>query len=88
MTRLLPRLHLRRKPADSVRLDPHDQPLLAGLAVIDTSITDYYVKRPKLAYPVFLFFYILEHLAYQAGVFIGCLKQGYFGSYRLSFNRI
>jgi hypothetical protein len=45
------------------------------------------VKKPRLPYPVFLFFYTLEHLAYQAGVFLGCLRERYFGSYRLSFRR-
>ena len=58
-----------------------------GLAVVYTSIVDYYVKKPKLPYPVFLYFYLLEHLAYQLGVFWGCLRQKYFGSYILSFRR-
>ena len=58
-----------------------------GLAIILTSIVDYYVKRPSLLYPVFLLFYVLEHLAYQLGVFWGCLKQKYFGSYILSLRR-
>ncbi len=61
--------------------------IFGGLAVIYASIVDYYVKRPGLFYPVFLFFYLLEHLAYQVGVFWGCLKRGYFGSYILSFKR-
>jgi len=61
---------------------------LAALAIILTSSVDYSVKKPKLNYPVFLFFYLLEHLAYQAGVFWGCLKLRYFGSYLLSFRRV
>jgi len=56
-----------------------------GLAIVCTSIVDYYVKKPGLLYAVFLFFYLLEHLAYQVGVFRGCFKQKYFGSYILSF---
>ncbi|MFC1942565.1 mycofactocin biosynthesis glycosyltransferase MftF [Chloroflexota bacterium] len=56
-----------------------------GLALFLTSIVDYYVKKPKLPYPVFLFFYTLEHLAYQAGVFWGCLKLKYFRSYIPAF---
>jgi mycofactocin system glycosyltransferase len=60
---------------------------LAGLALAATSLVDFFVKKPALPYPVFLFFYLLEHLAYQAGVFLGCLKAGYFGSYRVSFRR-
>jgi mycofactocin glycosyltransferase len=46
-----------------------------------TSAVDYAVKKPRLLYPVYLFFYLLEHLAYQMGVFWGCLKLKYFGSY-------
>ena len=45
------------------------------------------VRRPALPYPVFLWFYTLEHLAYQLGVFWGCLRRGYFGSYLVSFHR-
>jgi len=59
--------------------------LFGGLALVDTSVVDYYVKKPDLFYPVFLFFYLLEHLAYQVGVFRGCLKLKYFGSYLISF---
>jgi len=59
--------------------------ILGGLALVYASIADYLNKRPELFYPVFLFFYVTEHLAYQAGVFLGCLKTGYFGSYLVSF---
>lgn len=48
-----------------------------------SSIVDYVTKRPRLAFPSFLFCYTLEHIFYQAGVFIGCLREGTFGSYRL-----
>jgi mycofactocin system glycosyltransferase len=61
--------------------------LFGGLALIWTSLTDFCVKKPALLYPVFLFYYLLEHLAYQVGVFWGCLKKGYFGSYLLSFKK-
>jgi len=61
--------------------------IFGGLAVIWTSLVDYSVKKPGLLYPVFLFYYLLEHLAYQIGVFWGCLKTGYFGSYLLSFKK-
>jgi mycofactocin glycosyltransferase len=60
----------------------------AGLALAVTSVVDFVVKKPALPYPVFLFFYLLEHPAYQFGVFLGCVKARYFGSYRLSFRRI
>jgi mycofactocin system glycosyltransferase len=52
-----------------------------AFAILLTSSVDYAVKKPKLLYPVFLFFYLLEHLSYQIGVLWGCLKIGYFGSY-------
>jgi mycofactocin system glycosyltransferase len=62
--------------------------LVGLLMLLLTSIADYRAKRPRLIYPVYLFFYTLEHLAYQAGVFWGCLKLGYFGSYlpKVSFS--
>ncbi len=59
--------------------------ILGGLALVYASAADYLIKRPVLFYPVFLFFYLMEHLAYQAGVLWGCLKKGYFGSYWVSF---
>ncbi len=61
--------------------------IFSGLALLYASIVDYLLKKPKLLYPIFLFFYLLEHLAYQVGVFWGCLKKGYFGSYFLNFRR-
>jgi cellulose synthase/poly-beta-1,6-N-acetylglucosamine synthase-like glycosyltransferase len=59
----------------------------AGLALAGTSAVDFVVRKPRLPYPVFLVFYTLEHLAYQAGVFLGCLKARSFRSYRLAFRR-
>ncbi len=61
--------------------------ILGGTALLYASAVDYLLKRPALFYPVFLFFYLLEHLVYQVGVFWGCLKHGYFGSYLLSFRK-
>ncbi|HEX7475391.1 MAG TPA: hypothetical protein VF318_05440, partial [Dehalococcoidales bacterium] len=60
---------------------------LSAFMLLLTSIIDYAVKRPRLFYPVYLFFYTLEHLAYQIGVFWGCLKLMYFGSYLPVFTR-
>lgn len=65
----------------------HSVWLFGGLAILLTSIVDYRVKRPNLSYPPFLFFYLLEHLAYQLGVFWGCVKSKYFGSYLVTFRR-
>jgi mycofactocin system glycosyltransferase len=61
--------------------------IFGGVGIILSSITDFYVKKPRLLYPVFLCFYLLEHLVYQLGVFWGCLKTGYFGSYLISFKK-
>ena len=61
--------------------------IFGGVGIICTSIVDYCVKKPKLFYLIFLFFYLLEHLAYQKGVFWGCGKNMYFGSYLLSFRQ-
>lgn len=52
--------------------------LLVGIS----SVVDYATKHPKLAFPLFLFYYTSEHVFYQAGVFAGCVKTGTFGSYR------
>ncbi len=59
--------------------------ILGGLGIVWSSGTDYFIKKPALLYPVFLFYYLLEHLVYQAGVLAGCFKHKYFGSYLLSF---
>ena len=57
------------------------------LIIIYASIVDYDVKKPRLQYPFFFFFYLSEHLAYQVGVFWSCLKTKRFGSYLISFKR-
>lgn len=62
--------------------------LCCAAALLLTSGVDYRVKKPGLTYPVFLFFYTLEHLAYQLGVFWGCLRLGYFRSYLPVFSLI
>jgi len=46
-----------------------------------SSVVDYRVKKPDLFYPAFLFYYILEHSAYQSGVLTGCIKRRYFKCY-------
>jgi mycofactocin system glycosyltransferase len=58
-----------------------------GLAIVYASIVDYSVNKPRLFYPVYLLFYCLEHLAYQVGVFLGCVRARYFGSYIVKFKR-
>jgi mycofactocin glycosyltransferase len=50
------------------------------------SVIDFTVKHPKLDYVRFLFYSLLEHVFYQAGVFIGCLRKKAFGSYLPRFH--
>jgi len=42
---------------------------------------DFRIRKPKLTYPVFLVIYVLEHCAYQIGVFIGCVRHKYMKCY-------
>jgi hypothetical protein len=49
------------------------------------SLVDYFTKKPALNYPVFLLYYLMEHLVYQVGVFWGCWQSRYFGSYVVQF---
>ena len=52
-----------------------------------SSSVDYHVKRPQLSFPVSLFFYAVDHISYQLGVFAGCLRHNKFGSYTPRFVR-
>jgi mycofactocin glycosyltransferase len=61
--------------------------ILGTLVLLWTSLVDFLKKKPMLSYPVFLFYYFLEQLAYQAGVFYGCIKHRYFSTYKLTFKR-
>jgi mycofactocin glycosyltransferase len=53
---------------------------------IQPAMVVFFKKKPDLSFPVFLAFFWLEQIFYQAGVFWGCLKQGSFRLYRVSFN--
>jgi hypothetical protein len=48
---------------------------------------DFCVKRPRLAFPIFLFFYIPDQLSYQFGVLSGCLRTRSFRTFRLRLFR-
>jgi mycofactocin system glycosyltransferase len=39
-----------------------------------TGIVEYFIKKPRLSIPTFLFYFTLDQLAYQLGVWWGCLK--------------
>jgi len=47
----------------------------------------YFEKKPDLGFPFFFLFFCLAQGFYQSGVFWGCLKQGSFRLYRVSFDR-
>lgn len=51
------------------------------------AILDFRTRRPALAFPRFLAFYLAEHVAYGAGVFWGCLRLGTFRCYRPVLSR-
>jgi len=61
--------------------------LLGFCFLILTASTDYAAKRPRLGFPVFFFYYILDQLSYQLGVLAGCLRARSFRTYRLSLFR-
>jgi hypothetical protein len=44
---------------------------------------DYSVKKPRLSFVRFAGIYLLEQIAYGAGVFWGCLRRKTFASYRV-----
>jgi mycofactocin system glycosyltransferase len=67
-------------------LIPQAAPPLIGMVILPT-IVEFFQKKPRLSFPVFTLFFWMEQLFYQAGVFWGCLKQGSFRLYRVSFVR-
>ena len=48
---------------------------------------DYSAKLPNIAFPVFLFYYVLDHISYQLGVLAGCLRAKSLRSYLVRFIR-
>jgi mycofactocin system glycosyltransferase len=61
---------------------------LFGLsALLFTSLWDYRLRKPELSFPMFLCYYAVEHIAYQLGVLVGCLKEKTFMSYLPKFTR-
>lgn len=63
-------------------------PAMIGLwlaVIISPALVTYLQKRPRLSFPVFVFFYLAEHAFYQSGAFWGCLKQKSFRLYKICF---
>ncbi len=48
---------------------------------------DYFAKRPRLPVPLYFFYYLAEHAAYQAGVIKGCLDERSFRTYLPVFEK-
>lgn len=61
---------------------------LIGLHLL-TALVEYGVKTPRLLFPAFLFYFTLDQLSYQLGVWWGCLKNRCFHPVNpvLSINR-
>jgi hypothetical protein len=60
---------------------------LLFLMVLLSSLVDYSLRRPRLVFPLFVLYYVLDHLSYQLGVFTGCVRDRTFGSYVPKFVR-
>jgi mycofactocin system glycosyltransferase len=57
--------------------------ILYLVLLIFAALVDYSVKCPRLIFPLFLFYYALDHIAYQLGVVMGCIRKGSFRAYRI-----
>ncbi|MBC7963711.1 MAG: mycofactocin biosynthesis glycosyltransferase MftF [Steroidobacteraceae bacterium] len=57
--------------------------LLPLAALLCAAGVDYVIKKPKLTFVCYTIVYLLEQLAYGAGVFWGCLSRKCFASYRV-----
>ncbi len=44
-----------------------------------TGLVEFFIKKPRLSFPSFFFYFSLEQLSYQLGVWWGCFKKNYFG---------
>jgi mycofactocin system glycosyltransferase len=61
--------------------------VLCGIILVCAAGVDFAIKKPQLSFPKFSGIYILEQLAYGAGVFYGCLSRRCFASYRVAIFR-
>ena len=58
---------------------------LGFLLLIFSALVDYSVKRPRLIFPFFLFYYALDHISYQLGVMVGCIRKRSLRPYTVRF---
>ena len=56
---------------------------LPAAALLCAAGVDHAVRKPPLSFIRFSGIYLLEHIAYGAGVFWGCLSRRCFASYRV-----
>ncbi|MGA8833891.1 MAG: mycofactocin biosynthesis glycosyltransferase MftF [Desulfomonilaceae bacterium] len=59
----------------------------AVTAIVFTSLVEFIRKKPRLLFPVFFFYFVIEQAYYQTGVFVDCLKRKSFRPYKLNFMR-
>ena len=52
--------------------------VILGMHLV-TGIGEFFIKRPSLNLPLYLFYFSLDQCSYQLGVWWGCLKRMYFG---------
>jgi mycofactocin system glycosyltransferase len=55
--------------------------LLTAVAIAYAGGVDYITRRPRMSYPVYLGYYLMEHAAYQTGVVAGCVRARSFRCY-------
>ena len=48
--------------------------IILGMHLL-TGLGEYFIKKPRLNFPLFLLYFTLEQLAYQLGVWWGCLRK-------------
>jgi hypothetical protein len=61
----------------------HSLWILACALLVYAAVVDYCVKRPQLVFPLFLLYYTLDHLSYQIGVIVGCVRRRCLRPYRV-----
>jgi mycofactocin glycosyltransferase len=52
--------------------------LVMGMHLL-TGLVEFFIKKPRLSIPSFLFYFSLEQLSYQSGVWRECVKRNFFG---------
>jgi mycofactocin system glycosyltransferase len=61
----------------------HSLWIFGAVLLIFAALVDYSVKRPKLIFPLFLSYYTFDHISYQLGVVMGCIRKRSFRPYKI-----